>query len=331
MAAKLGASAQSNNQFLAGLGAPQGGLVDPGKATAAGNVAYGLGGYMPAANLAREGAAFTAAAQQMPGNTLAQGQQDFTSNIFAGNKEQQQFHTQLKELEAKFPGVLNDVLDHLTTHQDALRTSGIQQSAADVNRAIAISQLTGKVGPQAAGLLGIPAGTPTATAAAATARLRAATAAAKARGEAPDAGLSKLLGVLVDKTGSPILVDGKPYQIASAAKAPKVSSGLSQKLGFLVDQSGNPILKGGQKVSVPMTSPPKPLSVKDRSVFEAKAWGAARRARSGFTTVDPKTDKPVTHPPISWQDYLSRGLAAGIPANILIGQGRKVFPKAERH
>src|SRR5690348_10107432 len=64
--------AASDNAFLTKMGTPGGGLVKPADV---GGTAYGLEGYIPATTLQREGAAFGSAAQMLPGDVLAQGQQ----------------------------------------------------------------------------------------------------------------------------------------------------------------------------------------------------------------------------------------------------------------
>lgn len=89
------------NALLAQQGSPQTIAGDTG----ASDVLYGLGGYIPASTLNREGAAFTAAAQQLPVSELARGKQDFTRSLVEGEEQQKQYGQQLIDLAAKAPGL----------------------------------------------------------------------------------------------------------------------------------------------------------------------------------------------------------------------------------
>jgi hypothetical protein len=74
-----------------------------------GDVLYGLGGFIPGSSLAREGAAFTAAAQNLPATALRQG---FSQAGQIGLQSQEKL-TQLEALlrgeKAKLPGLTNDI------------------------------------------------------------------------------------------------------------------------------------------------------------------------------------------------------------------------------
>jgi hypothetical protein len=101
------AAAQGLNDILARTnGGPQ---QVQAAGQAGGDVLYGLGGYIPASNLAREGAAFTAAAQNLPATALRQG---FSQAGQIGLQSQDKL-TQLEALlrgeKAKLPGLVNDI------------------------------------------------------------------------------------------------------------------------------------------------------------------------------------------------------------------------------
>jgi len=119
----------------------------------------------------------------------------------------------------------------------------------------------------------------------------------------------------------------RSYQLAlaklSKGSAPKANASLSKSLGYLVDASGSPILQNGKKVMLPASTANKSVSVQR---WEAKALAAARRAHSGWTD-----SAGVKHPPQDWQTYMTQGLAEGVPASIIIAQGRRVFTQAEIH
>ena len=70
--------ADQQNAFLQKMGTPSGGLEHPADV---GGTAYGLEGYIPATTLQREGAAFGSAAQMLPGDELAKGQQAATAAL----------------------------------------------------------------------------------------------------------------------------------------------------------------------------------------------------------------------------------------------------------
>jgi hypothetical protein len=76
-------SASNLNEFLAKQGSPQ---QIQGAGQAGGDVLFGLGGYIPASTMLREGAGFTAAAQQLPASALGRGQME-QQGIRAGSLE----------------------------------------------------------------------------------------------------------------------------------------------------------------------------------------------------------------------------------------------------
>ena len=149
------------------------------------------------------------------------------------------------------------------------------------------------------------------------AKTKAATAAATTKANTADATLSKTLGFLVNAQGDPILKGGQIVELPKSSSPRKANASLSKSLGYVVDAQGAPILRDGKKIVVPKAS-----SSKVTPASRAKALGLARLGhRPG-----PNGEAPVT-----WQVYLNTGLSKGIPAEVLIEEGRKVYTQAEIH
>lgn len=170
-----------------------------------------------------------------------------------------------------------------------LKQNQQQQSANETTRALAAVQALGKAPAWAAKILGVPPGTPSAAIKAATTRATAAT-------------------------------------NAASAKAGKVDLPLSKTYGILVNSSADPILKNGKVVPVPGQAPSQTmgLSPKDFLKYKTQALGAARNYHSTWSD-----SKGNQFPPLSWQQYLTHGENAGIPSQILVAEGRKVYSQAE--
>lgn len=132
---KLKGAGDQTNQFLTNVvGAPAGQLTSPDTATAIGDSVYGAGGYIPASTLAREGAAYSAAAGMLPAYARLKGQQDYTSNLFAGRDEQTGFANQIAALTGQEPKLINDIYAQLADLQ-------VKNKAQDTNDQIARANL----------------------------------------------------------------------------------------------------------------------------------------------------------------------------------------------
>jgi hypothetical protein len=70
----------------------------------AGDVTYGLGGYIPGSTFTREGAAFGAAADQLPATALLRGQDNAEAQRQTGDSEHAKFDAQLADMASKLPG-----------------------------------------------------------------------------------------------------------------------------------------------------------------------------------------------------------------------------------
>lgn len=107
MQQSLGQNANDANALLAKNGSPQ---QVRSNAAAAGDAVYGLGGFIPASTLNREGAAFGAAASMLPSTqlgygaqALAQQQQDLAGALA-------DFDAQRRKVESERPGIIQQAL-----------------------------------------------------------------------------------------------------------------------------------------------------------------------------------------------------------------------------
>jgi hypothetical protein len=220
---------------------------------------------------------------------------------------------------------VSQVEQQLPTIVNQIRTNRQQQSANETTRALAATQALGKAPAWAAKILGVAPGTPSAA-------VRTATARATAAAGKVDATLSKAYGVQTNSQGEAITgKDGKPIPYPTGVKdpaAPKVDLVLSDRYGILVDAPAQPILRNGKPVLLPKKqgsgAARKTLSAGEKSRQTALALGAAR------TYHQPWADSSgATNPPLTWQQFLTHGLSAGIDVNILIGQGKRIYTQAE--
>lgn len=115
-------SADQGNALLAQNNSPQ--TIAP---TGGSDALYALTGYLPASSLTREGAAFTAAARQLPGLAAGRGQQDLAANVRAGRDEQELFSKQRLQLEQQRGAAQSEALRSLLQQQVDLRSAGIQE------------------------------------------------------------------------------------------------------------------------------------------------------------------------------------------------------------
>lgn len=124
-------TANDLNAFLAKQGSPQ--QVQSAGAKGA-DVLYGLGGFIPASGLAREGAAFSAAAEAFPASALLRGQetQALIGRDSAGRLAQ--LDAQLGAERAKQPGLVQEI-----RAQQAEQAT--KDRAAKLNELIAVENL----------------------------------------------------------------------------------------------------------------------------------------------------------------------------------------------
>ena len=118
-------SGNEMNAQLQQIGAPEGQMARP--SAGASDVLYGLGGVIPATTFGREGAAFTAAAAQLPATAQGVGMQFLMSAQAEAAKERKTFGEKLLELEAKRPGLIADTLREIKSSQQSSRSSYISE------------------------------------------------------------------------------------------------------------------------------------------------------------------------------------------------------------
>jgi hypothetical protein len=85
---------QANDLMSTLAGAPDAQKISGDRATAVGDVAYGLGGYIPGSTLNREGAAFSSAAAFLPNTALGEGARSARAELAAGAKAKQDLENQ---------------------------------------------------------------------------------------------------------------------------------------------------------------------------------------------------------------------------------------------
>jgi hypothetical protein len=131
-AATASAAAQTSGaaDILGRAGAPQGSVdaVNAQLGGPVGDVLYGTQGYIPAAGLAREGAAFGAAASSLPAYAGALGQQQAAQIRHDATVQNQSFLDALRAERDKIPGLAQDILNQ-QAQNDISRQSIASQNA----------------------------------------------------------------------------------------------------------------------------------------------------------------------------------------------------------
>jgi cell wall-associated NlpC family hydrolase len=97
----LKGNADNLNSFLSTIGSPA--KIDS-HAGEAGDVLYGLGGYVPGETFNREGAAFAAAAEKLPGDALQSGVDQVKQLQIKQDSADADFQNKIAELASKLPG-----------------------------------------------------------------------------------------------------------------------------------------------------------------------------------------------------------------------------------
>jgi hypothetical protein len=125
-------SADEINSFLAKNGSPVGQQVQGN--TGAADVLYGTTGFIPAAGLEREGAAFGAAARQLPATMLGRGQQLQYESQRESQKTDREYLAELSKIEAERPGAVQKALLEL-------KDAALKARAQKLDETIAIEKL----------------------------------------------------------------------------------------------------------------------------------------------------------------------------------------------
>lgn len=278
----LAGAAGGTNAFLQSIGAPEGQMVDAGNAQKGADVLYGLGGLIPGAALAREGAAFTSAARQLPQTAVGRGQQLAADALRAGSDERAQLRGDLQTILAGQPKLVQDALAQIQEQESKNYANAQNQALIPFVLADKFEDLPG-INP----ITGRPT-KPTRDARADAARAQAKTKADKAK--------------------------------ADQKAAPRYSATNSRTLGYRADQYGNPI--GGRIVLTPgftidnkgqivkstrkTTTRAKKLTVAQKQRYTSSIAAMVRNLKDGFEDADGKE-----HPPVGYNQAISELTAAG--------------------
>lgn len=192
--AQQAAETSGANDILAKAGAPAAAVAatDAQIGGPVGDVLYGTQGFIPAAGLAREGAAFGSAAAQLPAYAGGIGQQNAAAIRKAAADQDASFLAALRQERDKVPGAALDILQQERQNRQAERANQIQSD-----------YLNNTTRNTTAGLTGIDpvTGKPTYEAQTDAQKL----ALAQQDGLKPNAALSRGRHILVDDFGNPIL------------------------------------------------------------------------------------------------------------------------------
>lgn len=280
------AGAQTSERLGAGTPQAQAAGAAVG-GTGAQNALYALGGYIPASTLNREGAAFQAAAAQLPGTAAGQGLQQVQALAAKQALTDAGFDAREAGLMARIPGLAQTALDHLRSAKATqdYRAAGLAQGDRRIDENIAHDKALEKAAEESrVALAKYEAGRLTISQFnAETSRINAKLSAAK----------------------------------AEAARQPKYNASISRSLGFRADQYGNPM--GGKVTLLPGFAPgkdgapvkvgtassktpkPKVLTPRQAQVATANAFTAVQHMFDGATV--PKTGEVL--PPLSREEALA--------------------------
>lgn len=268
------------------------------------NAMYDLNGYIPAAGLEREGAAFGAAADRLPATAAGQGWQERLKIAAQQAQDAQGFRDQQSTLAAQIPGLRQQGLSNIQTQQGQLASNyQTQLQNAATNRAeqqrIEIARITatetnpdGSLTPQGK------------------------------KDVAAIAAQNRQLDIQQQNANT-------AQTRADTATTPKYSASVSRSLGYRADQFGNP--QGGKVRLLPgfgydakgnivktssatATTKVHGFTASQVAKFKGEALAGANAAVNGV----PATAKAAALPPISYEEYILRGREHGIPDWILI-------------
>lgn len=322
---------KSGADFAGMLGAPAGASAPTPDI---GSFTYGLGGYLPATTMNREGAAFASMAALAPRTAAAQGLQALIANTYAGTDADQKIAQQIAELQSKQPGLVQDAYAKL---QDlSLRA---QQLASDkAYRQAQLTQGEQRLNQQA-------------QAQADSAFYRRAQLGLASKKEAYQEWASqKKLGLAAQQQSfnewakqQGLTFQGQRVAIAQqnattaayraqAAAQGKPSAALSRAYGYMVDQYGYPVL-GPDGKPIPYQggkgSPGRQLTAEQAAKFKGTAATIAENSYSGFTTTD-KTGNATKHPPLNYQQALVEMGKEGVPLDIAQAALNQYYKPGER-
>ncbi len=220
VAQRLAEGQGANAEFAASQGAQATPAVDP---TGVKDVLYGLGGFVPGAALAAQGAAAGAHAAAIPAITALALAGDYRKALFEAASDDDQYAQQLIQVAAKFPDQRNQALEALRKHEIDkanykidLRQQAVQERAqslyerqfGETTRSNKVDEAIRKAQIKLEGKkLQLDSAQAVADAQAAI-----------ADGRQIDASASKVLGYIVDKQGREVLnAQGKRIRVSEVA------------------------------------------------------------------------------------------------------------------
>lgn len=131
---KMGIPQAAADTALAKTGAKTGGTSD---------VLYGLSGYQPASSLEREGAGFTAAANQLPAYAAGLGEQSVNQLRNTAKDQDAQFESQLATERGKIPSLARQILNDMVSQKQQEESMAIQQAYLGNSTRSAAANATG--------------------------------------------------------------------------------------------------------------------------------------------------------------------------------------------
>lgn len=246
MANRVRAAQQASQQQVGSIGGSYTG-VDADKMK---DVMFGVGGFIPGASLATQGAAARRWGEVLPGIETRRTQEAHLGAIAKQSTDDKEYVDKLLEIAAKEPARRDEILDALYKHElDKLNASvNVRQvkvqeraqtlyekqfpekvRAAKANERIKIAGLTLKAQKQAADLKK-----------------------EIANGAKPNASLSKVYGYVVDEYGNPITgSDGKRIAVSSKPSAKDTNKNYQRSVAEAKSLRGDPVendnaLSGGK-------------------------------------------------------------------------------------
>lgn len=285
VAERLAAGQGANAEFAASQGAQATPAVDP---TAVKDVMYGLGGFVPGASLAAQGAAAGAYAAAIPAITSLALAGDYKKALFEAASQDDEYAQQLIQVAAKFPDMRNQALEALRKYEmdkAGYKLDVRQQAVQERAQSLYERQFN-----------------------------------ETARGNRVE---EKQTQQEINLRKSQLQLDRQKLQLDSAqavvdaqeaiAEGRQIDASASKVLGYIVDKQGREVLgKNGRRIRVSAVATGKGGTAEERNPYGA-AVEAARTLRGDpvkpgdFITVNGKTKPPRGR-------YMTRrGVKGGFP------------------
>lgn len=231
---RVTAAQAADQAFAESQGQSGGGTVDP---TALGDTTYMLGGYVPGASLAEQGAAADVYGKGLSAVQVAAGRGQLDEAMAAAKQANDQYAQQLIDIAKQYPQLRDDALQKLQQYEIDKANFRLQRTQTQANikaqqADTARQDRALRDNEQAAGLSAKQKADETAfkwaqlqfQSAKEVERAKEAAAKAAQEGRRIDAAASKVAGHLVDRNGKTILgANGKPVPVAKSASGTKAA------------------------------------------------------------------------------------------------------------